>query len=363
MKCVPALPQRRTPGGPHVSVYTFDPLQDPRWEEFCQRAAGASIFHTRGWLTTLQRTYGYQPVVFTTSAPGGALDNGVVFCRVSSWLTGRRMISLPFADHCEPLVACPEAQQEISAALQKTLRADRLKHIELRPLSAGVLSEFPFRQDKTFYFHWLSLRPSLEDIFRRFHKDSIQRRVRKAERVGLVYEQGRSAALLQKFYRMIAITRRRHHLPPQPIEWFRNLIACVGEKLTIHVASHRQQPVAGILTLHYRDTVVYKYGGSDAQHHNLGGMPLLLWKAIEAARRDGAQHFDFGRSDKDNEGLVRFKDQWGSTRTVLTYGKLSNAPERATRSSPFADAAQRLFFYMPDFLSAAAGRLLYRHIG
>jgi hypothetical protein len=33
----------------------------------------------------------------------------LVFCRVRSWLTGRRSISLPFSDHCEPLVESHEA--------------------------------------------------------------------------------------------------------------------------------------------------------------------------------------------------------------------------------------------------------------
>ena len=68
-----------------------------------ERHPKASVFHTPAWLQALRWTYGDEPVVFTTSPPTAELTNGVVFCRVKSWLTGRRLISLPFSDHCEPL--------------------------------------------------------------------------------------------------------------------------------------------------------------------------------------------------------------------------------------------------------------------
>jgi len=83
-----------------MTVYTLDPLQDSRWAELIARHPQASVFHTMAWLQTLRRTYGYQPTVFTTTGPESALDNGIVFCQVRSWLTGRRLVSLPFSDHC-----------------------------------------------------------------------------------------------------------------------------------------------------------------------------------------------------------------------------------------------------------------------
>ena len=54
---------------PQNGVYAIDPLHDARWPEFVCRHPNASVFHTRGWLRALQTTYGYEPVVFTTSAP------------------------------------------------------------------------------------------------------------------------------------------------------------------------------------------------------------------------------------------------------------------------------------------------------
>src|SRR5262245_48008469 len=87
-----------------MDVHAFDPLHEPRWLEFVTSHPSASIFHTPGWLESLRRTYHFEPVALTTSAPGLPLRNALVFCPVRSWLTGARLVSLPFSDHCEPLV-------------------------------------------------------------------------------------------------------------------------------------------------------------------------------------------------------------------------------------------------------------------
>src|SRR5216684_7067811 len=87
-----------------MRIYQIDPTKDKRWSDLVERHPKASVFHAVGWLEALRNTYGYDPVAFTTSSPSGELNNGFVFCRVNSWLTGRRLVSLPFSDHCEPLV-------------------------------------------------------------------------------------------------------------------------------------------------------------------------------------------------------------------------------------------------------------------
>lgn len=88
-------------------------------------------------------------------------------------------------------------------------------------------------------------------------------------------EEGRSEILLDKFYDLLLLMRRQHQFPPQPRDWFRNLFACLGEQIKIGVASKDGQPIASILTLSYKGSLVYKYGCSDARFHNLGGMSFL----------------------------------------------------------------------------------------
>src|SRR5208337_2836392 len=71
------------------AIYEIDPLCDPRWTTLVENHPQASVFHSPNWLRALQTVYGYDPVAVTTCPPGASLTNGLVFCRVKSWLTGR----------------------------------------------------------------------------------------------------------------------------------------------------------------------------------------------------------------------------------------------------------------------------------
>jgi CelD/BcsL family acetyltransferase involved in cellulose biosynthesis len=349
-----------------MSVYEVDPLKDPRWEEFLQAHPGSSFFHTPAWLEALSRTYGYDLHAITTTKPGQPLTNGLVLCRVRSWLTGSRMVSLPFSDHCQPLVDRSEDLAELVGFLRKDVDSGRAKYCELRmakEVNSDLSESVGLTESSVYCFHILDLRPGVNEIYRRFHKSCVQRKVQRAEREALTLQEGRSEAELAMFYRLLLLTRRRHQLPPQPLQWFRNLIQTCGDNLLIRVALKDGKPVASVLTLSHKKTVIYKYGCSDSQMHNLGGMPLLFWRAIREAKEQGAEEFDFGRSELDNDGLISFKDHWGGERSQLAYYRYPAASSEAVAAPGQMESALKAFSVLPDFCLTTAGRLLYRHIG
>ena len=345
-----------------MSVYEIDPLLDPRWPEFLQRNPRASIFHTAGWLDALKRTYGYEPVAYTTSAPGAQLGSAWVFSRIRSWLTGRRMVSLPFSDHCDPLVDTPLHLEELSRALRQERDEHRWNYIEYRPLSAEPVMD-GFESSQTFCFHRLHLQHTLVELFGGLHKDSTQRKIRRADREGVTYEEGYSEPLVNQFYRLLVLTRRRHQLPPQPRKWFSNLASCMGDRLKIRVASSQGIPIASILTLRFKSTLMYKYGCADDRFFRLGGMQMLLWRAIEEAKESSLQEFDLGRSEPSDKGLIVFKDRLGATRTTVSYFRypagLHPGPSIASHNQRVKELLSRLH----DSLLTSSGRLLYKHFG
>jgi hypothetical protein len=346
-----------------MEVYSFDPLDDPRWGGLVGRHRNASIFHTSGWLRSLQRTYGFTPFAFTTCRQTEPLRNAVVMCEVRSWLTGNRLVSLPFSDHCDPLVDDHEELRALSEGVERYRTEGGWKYAELRPISEPALDP-SFQAADSYYLHRLDLRPSADDLWRRFHPDSIQRRIRRAEGERLAYEEGRSEALVGKLYHLLGLTRQRHLLPVQPLAWFRNLVACLGSAVCIRVVSKDDEPVAGILTLTHGRTVVYKYGGSDARHHRFGGMPYLFWKMIQDAKQAAADELDLGRTDRDNKGLVVFKERWAAQRSELMYWRSPLPP--ASRREPSSDRfrwVRRAFYGLPLSLRQATANLLYRHLG
>jgi hypothetical protein len=329
--------------------YWIDPLSDPRWAAFIDGHPSASAFHTPAWLGALNRTYGYTPTVLTSSPPGHPLADGIVFCRIRSPITGARLVSLPFTDHCAPL----SAPEELLQVLPEIRDREKLEYVELRPLETPSPARFSISE--RYYFHRLDLSPSLEEIFRRFHGNCVRRKIRRAEREHLMCEAGRSDGLLNEFFALQVTTRRRHGLPPQPRQWFRNLLDAMPEDASIRVARYRGRPIASILTLRHKQTAVYKYGCSEAADNRRGGMQLLLWQAIEGAKREGMREMDLGRCDLGDEGLAVFKERWGAERKELSY---YSYPERTPRH-PKAGLIARL----PKPLLIAAGRILYRHMG
>ncbi len=346
------------PDAPHI--YELDPLADARWVEFVKKHPRASVFHTPSWLRALRLTYGYQPVALTTNAPGEPLTTGLVSCRVSSWLTGKRIVSLPFSDHCEPLV---DRREDLEAMLGHLRRMGANRYVELRPVLAKPCISTEFSMSDSYFLHIVDLSRSPEALFRTFHRDSVQRKIRRAEREALRYESGNSRDLLEKFYRMLVMTRRRQHIPPQPISWFHNLNRSFGSALQVRLASTREGlPVAGILTLKHGAAITYKYGCSDARFSNLGGTALLFWRTIQEASQEGFVELDLGRSAVGNQGLIVFKEHWGARRVGLEYWRFP-AGRKSGGNTWKSDLRKHLVGIAPDWCLVAAGRLLYPHIG
>jgi Acetyltransferase (GNAT) domain len=350
-----------------MRIHTIDPTKDARWADLVEKYPDASVFHTVGWLEALKRTYGYKPVVFTTSSPTGALKNGLVFCHIKSWLTGSRLVSLPFSDHCEPLFDSREELDFLVRYLRTALEHENWQYLEVRSISnnSDAMSDDGdgVRPPVTYFLHILDLRPDLDKVFRLLDKDSVQRRIHRANRANLVEQSGTSDEVLRKFYDLFALTRGRHQLPPIPYAWFQNLTRCLGDAVHVRVAHQDRQAVAAILTLRFKNVLYYKYGGSDKRYNYLGATPWLLWNSVRAARAAGATAFNLGRTEADNAGLLAFKNHWVQPAQQLVYGRFPSISGLDSPSGWRLKVAKRVFSFMPDKLLALTGRILYRHIG
>ena len=345
------------------TVHVIDPLTDPRWTGFAERHPAASAFHSRGWLRALQMTYGYEPLAVTTSMPTEPLRNALLFCLVRSVMTGGRLVSLPFTDHCEPLVDNIAQLRTLCAYLETLRRTEGCKYTEVRTSASFLGVEDGFRKCTIYEWHRLDLRSNLDTVYKGFHKDCIRRRIRHAERQGLEYEEGQNESLVRSLYDLNVLTRVRKRVPPQPFEWFHNLVGCMGKDVCIRVAFKESRPIAGILTMNHRKTMYYKYGGSDVLFNHLGAIPMLIWQAIQAAKSAGMEELDFGRSDAENRGLIRFKERWGAYSVPLTLWRRPADTASLFLGPLKASFAKAACEGVPSKMLVLVGRLLYRHIG
>ena len=346
-----------------MNINVINPLSDSRWSDLVATHPNASVFHQPGWLKALARTYRYEPLVLTSASVSQPLNDGIVLCRVSSWITGTRLVSLPFADHCEPLMNSHDESNEFMDRLRRECDGQGWQYVEMRPLSCTPDIGGGLRPSGSFWVHELDTRPNIGRLFQQLHRNSFQRKIHRATMEELSYEAGNSKMLMDEFYRLLLVTRRRHQLFPQPRTWFRNLAECFRDKLKIGVARKNGVAIGATISLRHQSTVVYKYGCSDSRFHRLGAMPFLFWKLVQEAKESNAEKIDFGRTDLDNDGLIHFKDRFGTTRRLITYYRYSDGRERTNIVGSTSRGLRGLCALLPDTLFASAGGLLYRHIG
>jgi CelD/BcsL family acetyltransferase involved in cellulose biosynthesis len=288
----------------------------------------------------------------------GNVTAGLPALEVKRPLGARRWVSLPFTDHCPPLVDTAE-QPEFVRRLRDLQRSKDVAEVEVRgPIEgAGALSA------PVAVTHVLELEADADSVFRRFSRSQVQRNVKRAQRENLeVRPAERAEDLTHTFYRLHLDTRRRLGAPVQPRRFFRLLWERLLERELGYVllAYTGGTAVAGAVFLDWNGGVTYKYGASDSAHWGLRPNHLLFWHAIERACREGRKSFDFGRTDFNNEGLRAFKAGWGSVETPLVYTSIGGpAPEAGPPRT--AALLAPMIRRSPSWVCRALGEALYKY--
>lgn len=346
-----------------MSTILIDPIRDDSWQPFIAHHPRGSVFHSRKWLLALRNTYGHKPIAIVERSSTDNIQSAILVCAIDSWITGRRLVSVPFADHCDPLLADSAHLPSLLLTLEETCRFEGYKYAEMRPLSSTFsesFSESGFVRTASYGHHSIDLHPAIDDLFAMLHTSCVQRKIRRAESVSLEYRTGRDDTTLRHFYRLLLATRRRHGVVTQPFRWFQELAQSFADDLTIHLTLSEGIAVAGIATIRHAGTLLYKYGASDENYHRLGGMPFLFWKAILYGKSLGLKELDLGRSDLSNLGLIKFKERLGGRFRSLAYYR-SSVGVVSKNVNRCGEAVMRVCTQLPDALYCAAGDILYKH--
>jgi CelD/BcsL family acetyltransferase involved in cellulose biosynthesis len=330
-------------------------LDDPRWRHFVDSRADALPFHDPGWANLLARCYGFRSWVVALENDVRQIDCGIPMLEVGSPLRARRWVALPFTDF-SPVLG--RSQEELLSALLDDVRRWGVEAIEIHaPFSArpGVHPRLAgFR-------HVLPLSADVDAVLQGM--SSMHRRnIRKAQRLGMSIARASTTEAVDVFYRLHVQTRRRLGVPVQPRRFFRLL----GDWLQEHgvgfvlTAMLHGTPIASAVFLTRRDTLVYKYGASDARFWEHRPNNLLFWSAISWACENGYRTLDWGRTDPEDVGLRAFKSGWGAQEQPLHYSVLSVRPPTAVqrRNNRYLKILIRR---SPVWVCEVLGALLYRY--
>lgn len=340
-------------------VQRVSPLQDPGWDAKIADLPGRTFFHGSAWARVLHDTYGFNPVYFTIGDKKG-IQSVLPTMEVNSWLTGRRGVSLPFTDECEPLDMVRESFQGMWEEARRFATERNWKYLECR----GGREKLPAAQPSTRFFgHTLDLQASEAAIFSRFDS-AVRRAIRKAEQNKLSIEVSTELAAVETFHRLLCKTRKRQGVPPQPFRFFRNIQRHVLAANHGHVILARQhgKPIAGAMFFHCGKTAIFKFGASDEAYQHFRPNNLVMWHAIKLYHAEGRHLLDFGRTSLDNAGLRKFKLSWGTTEHAVEYHRYNTRTESYMTAKDRSSGWHNLVFRtLPIGMSRLFGEMFYNH--
>jgi hypothetical protein len=338
----------------------LDPAQIADWDGQINGLPGATFFHGSAWAAVLKKAYGFTPVYFTKTE--GRLTAAIPMMEVRSFLTGKRGVSLPFTDYCEPLVPHVEVSKVLFEAIVQEGRKRQWKYIELRG-GTDFLGDGP--ASAWFYRHTLDLTPGDAKLFKGL-RDSTRRNIKKAEKESVEVRFENTPEALREFYRLNCLTRREHGLPPQPWRFFENLHDEILSKEmgTVALGFYQGHAVAANVYLHTNGEAIYKYGASDKTYQNLRAANLVMWEAIKRYAGEGARSLCFGRTEPGNEGLRQFKSGWGTDEQVIDYYRYDLAANAFVHGKQIvSNRTNQVFSNLPIAALKVIGGMLYRHVG
>jgi lipid II:glycine glycyltransferase (peptidoglycan interpeptide bridge formation enzyme) len=281
---------------------------------------------------------------------------------VSSFLTGKRGVSLPFTDYCEPITSKPEQFQALFNFAIDYGKRHGWKYFEIR----GGETFLEKKEHSTLYLgHTLDLAEGQNKIFSLF-RESTKRNIKKAEKEDVKIEIAHSLDATNEYYRLNSLTRRVHGLPPQPYRFFKNIFNEIISKKAgfISLATFNNKAIAGNVFFLFGEKVIYKYGASDRNYHHLRANNLVMWEAIKWCCKNGYKKFCFGKTEPHNDGLKQFKSGWGTKEHIIKYYKYDLRKDSFIIDNPKIYYSLHKFFNkLPIPVLNAVGTLLYKHVG
>jgi lipid II:glycine glycyltransferase (peptidoglycan interpeptide bridge formation enzyme) len=282
---------------------------------------------------------------------------------ISSYLTGRRGVSLPFTDYCDPIINHDIAKDNIFSFIIEHAKKLRWKNFEIR---GGDTFFSHIKPSSSFYGHTLELSEDLDKLFSGLSKNT-KRNVRKAHRENnLQIHLSQSLESMASYFNLHCLTRKRHGLPPPPFYFFKKIHEHVMSKNlgTIFLASYNNNIVGGAVYFHFGDKVIYKYGASNLDYKEVRPNNLIMWEAIKWFSQNGFKQLCMGRTEPENSGLRRFKDGWGAEETMINYYKYEVKTESFVHTQDMVNHYQkRLISKIPKPILTALGSKLYKYVG
>jgi hypothetical protein len=340
----------------------IDPCREPAWNEFIERHPFGLIYHLAEWKRLIENCFGHMKGHYFVLNGGDGIKAALPVYEVKSWIFGNRLVSIPFATICDPLVSSRNEYEILFGAVKDLFRDLNASYIEIRALnSTGFINQS--RGSSSFKCHFLNLETDLKTIEKNFHH-SLRQKLRKVGRSALNLKTGEDEKDLREFYRLNVMTRKRLGLPPQPFKFFKMLWDIFyPDKIRLLIAEHQEKAIAAVILYIFKDRVSAEFTATDWNCIKVNPVHFLYWEIIKWAHSSGYKVFDLGRTDTGNDGLMSFKNSWGMEMIDIPQYYYPVGKRIPITGSFIHKVAETIFSKSPDFAARILGNICYAHIG
>ena len=281
--------------GVNAPVMTGVPLTDAEaWDAYVAAHLQATPFHSRAWCEAITKATGYQCHLLTARDIDGTLTGILPLNHIRSPLFGQALVASGFAVDGGIL-----ADNDAVAAMLAIGAADIAKSLGVPSveLRGGSLPGSDGWQSEEGVYAGFARDLAADDDAELLAIPRKQRaEVRKALASDLTVTTGRDEAERRDHYRTYATSVRNLGTPVFPKTLFDAVLDAFGDEADILTVREAGRPVASVLSLYWRGTVMPYWGGGIADARRLRANELMYFALMRHARARGCTRFDFGRS-------------------------------------------------------------------
>lgn len=308
-----------------VEIRLNDLPSQERWESYVNNHPDGTLHHLPQWKEVLGDTFHYQPFYLFARNANDELCGILPLFQVKSFLTGNRLVSLPFSNTCGPIADSDYIEEELVNRAKQLCHELKCGYLELRMKEP---KDFGFQVNNYFSTYVLGLSDVRDEVWRKLDKKGTRWAIKKAQREGVTVREANTGEDMEYFFRRLNERHKRDlGVPVHPIRLFRSIHERMRQFTSLYFGEMDEKIIGGILILKYKDTQLYFCGAWDNGYLKYHPNNLLLWRAIESACEEGCQYFDFGKTSSDNTGLSHFKKDWGSDTYQLYFHYYPGIPK------------------------------------
>lgn len=341
-------------------VVTADPRSDPRWRALVTGSQG-SLFTSPPWIEAVCGTYDFTPSARIVLNGSGEPVGGFAWVSIAD-VRGERLCSLPFSDWADPV--SPDAQTWHT--LVEGLITPHVR-VTMRCLNTTDPARDPrLEVARETAWHATRLDVPIPELLRRLN--SVARRnIARAHRAGLQIEANTGIDGIRQFHRLqVVLRKRKYRMLAQPIEFFERIWEAFGRDGSVVTILARLggEPIAGVVFLVWNNVLHCKFAASLPEHLHLRPNDAIYWAGIEWGSQNGMRMTDWGTSDLDQPGLLRYKRKYATDEKRIVSLRSAKEPSHAEEEAGYLlDNVSRMMTdeSVPDEITAKAGALLYRY--